>query len=45
MTECKAYEDKRRVFENKIRDKIGWGIWERRKVDDKGIKLISGLFL
>ena len=44
MTECKAYEDERREFENKIKDKIGREIWERRKgEDDRGMKLILGL--
>ena len=44
VTECKAYEEERRVFENKIRHKIGEEIWERRKVqDDKGMKLLLGL--
>ena len=44
VTECKAYEEERRVFENKIRHKIGEEIWERRKVqDDKEMKLLLGL--
>ena len=44
MTECKAYGSERKEFENKIKNKIGEEIWERRKVeDDKGIKLIFGL--
>ena len=44
MTECKAYEEERRVFESKVKDKIGWEIWERRKgEEDRGMKLILGL--
>ena len=44
IAECKAYETERADFENKIKNRIGEGVWERRKMeDDRGIKLILGL--
>ena len=44
ITECKAYEKERNEFEDKIKEKLGVEIWERKKLgNDKGMKTILGL--
>ena len=43
ITECKAYKEQRKEFENKIKERIGEGTWNKRKVEeDKGMKFILG---